>query len=88
MSNWSEHRSVDGRPYYYNKTTKLSTWQKPDALRTPEELSLPWREYVTDGGRKYYFNVNTREKVWEMPEVYKQYLQKQGRTCAFCLLDD
>lgn len=29
---WAEYKSPDGRPYYYNKVTLLSTWEKPQAL--------------------------------------------------------
>ena len=34
---WSEHKMADGRSYYYNSRTKASVWEKPDALKTPEE---------------------------------------------------
>ncbi|CAB3982762.1 transcription elongation regulator 1-like, partial [Paramuricea clavata] len=34
---WSEHKMADGRSYYYNSKTKASVWEKPDALKTPEE---------------------------------------------------
>lgn len=35
---WSEHKSPDGRTYYYNTETKQSTWEKPDDLKTPAEV--------------------------------------------------
>lgn len=38
VSNWSEHLANDGRTYYYNKISKKSSWSKPDALKTPEEV--------------------------------------------------
>lgn len=34
---WSEHKMADGRSYYYNSKTKASVWEKPDALKTPDE---------------------------------------------------
>ncbi|XP_046850381.1 transcription elongation regulator 1-like [Xenia sp. Carnegie-2017] len=34
---WSEHKMTDGRTYYYNSKTQVSVWEKPDALKTPEE---------------------------------------------------
>ena len=83
-ANWSVHRTIEGKTYFFNKITKQSTWQKPDALRTPEELSQPWREYSTATGRRYYYNVTTKENAWEMPEAFKQFLQKHGLRCAQC----
>jgi hypothetical protein len=35
---WSEHTSPDGTKYYYNKVTKKSQWEKPDELKTQEEV--------------------------------------------------
>lgn len=37
---WTEHKAPDGRIYYYNGITKQSSWQKPDQLKTPAEVSL------------------------------------------------
>lgn len=37
-SQWSEHLANDGRTYYYNKVLQFSSWSKPDALKTPEEV--------------------------------------------------
>ncbi|CAJ0872373.1 296_t:CDS:2 [Entrophospora sp. SA101] len=36
---WTEHSSPDGRKYYFNSITKQSSWDKPDELKTPEEVS-------------------------------------------------
>lgn len=38
-SKWSEHKSPDGRTYYYNNITKQSSWDKPDELKTVIEVS-------------------------------------------------
>lgn len=42
---WTEHKSPDGRNYYYNNITKQSSWDKPDELKTVAEVeswpSLP-----------------------------------------------
>lgn len=35
---WTEHKSPDGRNYYYNSVTKQSSWDKPDELKTVAEV--------------------------------------------------
>lgn len=35
---WTEHKSPDGRTYYYNSLTKQSAWEKPDELKTTAEV--------------------------------------------------
>ena len=30
---WTEHKSPDGRPYFYNNETKESSWERPAALQ-------------------------------------------------------
>lgn len=35
---WTEHKSPDGRIYYYNNVTKQSSWEKPDELKTMAEV--------------------------------------------------
>lgn len=37
---WTEHKSPDGRTYFYNNETKQSTWEKPDDLKTPAEVQV------------------------------------------------
>ncbi|KAI6177661.1 hypothetical protein M3Y97_00932400 [Aphelenchoides bicaudatus] len=32
-SEWNEYFTQEGKPYYYNKTTKVTTWNKPDRYR-------------------------------------------------------
>lgn len=69
-SEWTEHEAPDGRIYYYNGTTKKSSWEKPDELKTPNELLLsqcPWKEYKSENGKLYYHNVSTKESRWTIP---------------------
>ncbi|NXS55723.1 PR40A factor, partial [Brachypteracias leptosomus] len=70
-STWTEHKSPDGRTYYYNTETKQSTWEKPDDLKTPAEQLLskcPWKEYKSDAGKPYYYNSQTKESRWAKPK--------------------
>ncbi|PKK69511.1 hypothetical protein RhiirC2_850665 [Rhizophagus irregularis] len=82
MQIWTEHTSPDGRKYYFNSITKQSSWDKPDELKTSEELALgscAWKEFTAEGGRKYYYNSITNESKWEIPPEYKEFLEKLER---------
>ncbi|XP_069509983.1 pre-mRNA-processing factor 40 homolog B isoform X2 [Ambystoma mexicanum] len=66
---WSEHKSPDGRTYYYNSDTKQSTWEKPTELKSKTELAqCPWKEYKSDTGKPYYYNSQTKESRWTKPK--------------------
>lgn len=68
---WTEHKAPDGRTYFYNTETKVSTWQKPNELKTPGEIQLdscPWKEHKADTGRIYYHNTETKESTWTIPK--------------------
>ncbi|XP_058769597.1 pre-mRNA-processing protein 40A-like isoform X2 [Vicia villosa] len=73
-SDWIEHTSSTGRRFYYNKRTKLSSWEKPFELMSPIErvdASTNWKEYTSPDGRKYYYNKITKESKWLIPEELK-----------------
>ncbi|CAL1582394.1 unnamed protein product [Knipowitschia caucasica] len=68
---WTEHKSLDGKTYYYNTETKESIWEKPDELKSPAESMLskcPWKEYKSDTGKPYYYNSQTKESRWTKPK--------------------
>lgn len=73
-SEWTEHTHSDGRRYYYNKSTKASSWDKPEVMKSAEEKlnTTPWKEYKTAEGRDYFFNPETKQSVWEMPDELKR----------------
>ncbi|KAK1769516.1 U1 snRNP [Phialemonium atrogriseum] len=78
---WQEHRTPDGRIYYYNSATKVTQWTKPEDLMSHAERALanqPWKEYTAEGGRKYWYNTETKQSSWEMPEAYKKALGDSG----------
>lgn len=78
---WQEHRTPDGRNYYYNPATKVTQWTKPEEMMSPAERALanqPWKEYTAEGGRKYWYNTETKQSSWEMPEVYQNALGTSG----------
>ena len=44
---WTEHKSLDGKTYFYNTETKQSTWEKPDDLKSPAEVKT-FISFITD----------------------------------------
>lgn len=74
---WKEHVNTDGRKFYYNIVTKESTWQKPDDLKTPEELLCEWTEYINKEGKAYYYNSKTKKSQWEKPKDYIEMIEKK-----------
>ncbi|EOD19858.1 hypothetical protein EMIHUDRAFT_75318, partial [Emiliania huxleyi CCMP1516] len=70
---WTEHKSPDGRTYYYHKERGVSAWEKPPEMMNAAQLSAAaistsaWKEYTAASGKKYYFNSATRTTQWSMP---------------------
>ncbi|XP_058125911.1 pre-mRNA-processing factor 40 homolog A isoform X1 [Anopheles ziemanni] len=79
VSEWSEHKTPEGRTYFYNSITKQSSWEKPEELKTPAEKQLsqcPWKEYRSDAGKLYYHNTNTKESQWVAPPEFLELKEK------------
>ena len=38
---WQEHKTPEGRVYYYNPLTKVTQWTKPEDMMTPAEVRIP-----------------------------------------------
>ncbi|KFQ42626.1 Pre-mRNA-processing factor 40 A, partial [Nestor notabilis] len=88
-STWTEHKSPDGRTYYYNTETKQSTWEKPDDLKTPAEQLLskcPWKEYKSDSGKPYYYNSQTKESRWAKPKELEDLEDISNFLLPFCII--
>ena len=70
---WTEHRGKDGRTYWYNRETKKSSWEKPEALggvagaAGAPTAATPWREVKAPDGRPYFYNRETKASVWVCP---------------------
>lgn len=48
---WQEHKTQDGRAYYYNTFTKVTQWTKPEEMMGPAEVRngwFPWHPTDTD----------------------------------------
>lgn len=76
---WTEHKSADGRKFFYNHKTKESTWEKPDTLKTAEELQCVWSEYFNKEGRAYYYNSKTKKSQWEKPKEYIEMIERKKK---------
>jgi len=76
---WTEHRSPTGRLYWFNAQTGTSSWERPEALKTPAERALastPWKEYQTAEGRKYWHHTVTKETTWTLPDAVREVIEK------------
>ncbi|TYZ57122.1 hypothetical protein PybrP1_009528 [[Pythium] brassicae (nom. inval.)] len=83
---WSEHFTKEGRVYYYNRSTKQSSWEKPadfdgeaaatgggaDEKRASAKTAVEWEElWDPKNERAYYYNRATRKTQWLRPEGVK-----------------
>ncbi|KAJ2364201.1 U1 snRNP protein [Coemansia sp. RSA 2610] len=67
---WIEYTSPEGRAYYFNRDTRVTTWEKPDELKTPQERDSVWKEYSKDG-RAYWYNTKTKQSTWTRPDALR-----------------
>jgi pre-mRNA-processing factor 40 len=54
---WSEHFAEDKRPFWFNRVTGTSTYEKPACLKTALERSAPsciWKQFTGPEGKAYY----------------------------------
>ncbi|ETS64340.1 hypothetical protein PaG_01187 [Moesziomyces aphidis] len=75
---WTEHRTPQGRPYWFHTIERRSVWEKPSELKTPRERALeatPWKEYKS-GERSYYVHSVTKQSTWTLPPELKQILDQ------------
>ncbi len=77
--NWTEHKAPDGRSYYFNKVTLVSTYERPACIPAPVaplpqlEQTLPpckWKAYQ-HGEKTYYSDGKT--SIWEKPPELIRY---------------
>jgi hypothetical protein len=78
---WEECVDDDGKTFYYNETTGVSTWERPDPDDDDDDddndeieeeagdmIGGRWEVVVDEeSGRKYFYNGETGESVWERP---------------------
>ncbi|XP_016517711.1 E3 ubiquitin-protein ligase NEDD4-like isoform X1 [Poecilia formosa] len=79
---WEVRCAPNGRPFFINHNTKMTTWEDP-RLRIPPQIRrtgsldpkdlgpLPpgWEERIHSDGRIFFINHNTRATQWEDPRL-------------------
>jgi len=92
-SNWTEHNTVEVGTYYYNSTTHVSTWEKPDELKAEDRLRRLFSELTeilksdndADGGAAYILAAmyevgrGVAQDVATSLEFYEQAVKKGNR---------
>jgi len=63
---WDVFHDDSGTPFFTNRVTGESVWDKPETFREWEEL------LDADSGVPYYFNRVSNETVWERPATFEK----------------
>lgn len=90
-STWTEFKTPEGKPYYYNNITNQTSWEKPDELKTQTERfidSCPWKEFQTDDGKVYYHNIVTKESAWTIPPELEELKKKISNENAESVINE
>lgn len=58
-SGWHAARSGDGRVFFFNVETRVTSWQHPG-----KRVPAPWQAVTTLGNKIYYHNTETAETSW------------------------
>ena len=78
---WSEHQTIRGDSYLWNKVTGESVW-KEDSYDNNE-----WIEHVTEYGHSYWWNKTTDESIWENPYDLSSYDNNSHNTTEIRIED-
>lgn len=74
---WAKALAPNGKPYWYNRATKETTWTdptRPASLASRSEdtkkRASKWAKHQTRDGKTYYYDKVTRETRWTKPEDF------------------
>ncbi|RUS88330.1 hypothetical protein EGW08_003901 [Elysia chlorotica] len=60
---WEMRTDQQGRPYYVDHNTRVTTWERP------QPLPRGWERRTDQRGRFYYVDHNTRTTTWQRPNT-------------------
>ncbi|KAK3772899.1 hypothetical protein RRG08_024084 [Elysia crispata] len=60
---WEMRTDQQGRPYYVDHNTRMTTWERP------QPLPRGWERRTDQRGRFYYVDHNTRTTTWQRPNT-------------------
>jgi YHS domain-containing protein len=83
VGGWAEHKTDDGKVYYFNSITGQSQFVKPDMMKSEIEKALPscvWKQFIKDG-KSYYFNQQTQQSVWDQPMAFTTFKERLRVLC-------
>ncbi|GFR94962.1 NEDD4-like E3 ubiquitin-protein ligase WWP1 [Elysia marginata] len=60
---WEMRTDQQGRPYYVDHNTRMTTWERP------QPLPRGWERRTDSRGRFYYVDHNTRTTTWQRPNT-------------------
>lgn len=60
---WEMRTDQQGRPYYVDHNTRVTTWERP------QPLPRGWERRTDNRGRVYYVDHNTRTTTWQRPNT-------------------
>ncbi|EPZ32017.1 WW domain-containing protein [Rozella allomycis CSF55] len=90
---WSKHETAEGKTFYFNPITGVSTFVKPtDDQEKPFAIKAignsPWRIVYTDKQHYYFYNKETRWCGWFPPQdVLEQFIWPMDDDERMDLLD-
>ena len=78
---WKATTTPEGKTYYYNAETQVTTWTKPDELKTNEERATEGTDWTMhfSNGRPYWAHNSTKQTTWNPPLEVQEKLDRMAR---------
>ncbi|KAF1841142.1 uncharacterized protein K460DRAFT_347846 [Cucurbitaria berberidis CBS 394.84] len=78
VSPWKAVRTDDGKEYYFNAATNLTTWDKPDELKDEVERAITgtgWAIHKADD-KRYFYHTQSKETTWSVPDIVQKNIDR------------